>query len=128
MNGDCNNRILNERPKPYSKTKWNHTVYFENDSASVAKKQEFLLQNFLEQIPAPYIYSVKIVGHTDAKASLEYNFSLSESRAAEIKNRMIKFGFNNVTSNWSGEERPLNGNRTEKEKAMNRRVEINITP
>lgn len=73
---------------------------------------------------------IDIIGHTDSKGSKEYNQRLSERRAqsvasyfesqAVISERLIADGM--------GEADPIAPNDTREGRAMNRRVEIRLTP
>jgi outer membrane protein OmpA-like peptidoglycan-associated protein len=73
---------------------------------------------------------IDIIGHTDSKGSKEFNQRLSERRAqsvasyfesrAVISERLIADGM--------GEADPIAPNDTREGRAMNRRVEIRLTP
>lgn len=73
---------------------------------------------------------VDIVGHTDSKGSKEYNQRLSEKRAKSVAryletNAVIKA---RVKAGGMGEDDPIATNDTREGRAMNRRVEIKLTP
>ncbi len=67
---------------------------------------------------------LKIEGHTDNSGSAKYNQALSEKRAAAVMASLLKLGIktSRLTSEGFGESKPLNSNKTEKERILNRRV------
>lgn len=69
-----------------------------------------------------------IEGHTSAEGSLSFNMKLSQQRAETVKNYLVSKGIatNRLTATGFGPTRPLNEGKTEEEKAINRRVEINV--
>ena len=73
---------------------------------------------------------VDIIGHTDSKGSKEYNQRLSEKRAKSIAryletNAVIT---ERVMADGMGEDDPISNNDTREGRAMNRRVEIKLSP
>lgn len=74
------------------------------------------------QFPA---LKVDIAGHTDAVGSEGYNQALSERRAAQIKQYLIKKGVDSGRINLYsyGESKPVSSNDTEDGRAQNRRAE-----
>lgn len=73
--------------------------------------------------------TIEIVGHTDAKGSLEYNDVLSQRRAAAVVGyitRKFALDGSRISSKGMGERQPIDGENPEA--AVNRRVEIrNVT-
>jgi outer membrane protein OmpA-like peptidoglycan-associated protein len=69
-----------------------------------------------------------IEGHTSSEGSLSVNMKLSEDRASAVKNYLLSKGVeeNRLTSQGFGPTQPLNDGKTEKEKALNRRVELKL--
>lgn len=69
-----------------------------------------------------------IEGHCDSDGSNELNQTLSENRAAAVKNYLIENGItaDRLNSTGFGETKPIATNKTAKGKAMNRRVEISL--
>jgi len=72
---------------------------------------------------------VVLEGHTDADGSEAYNQTLSEKRARSVENYLRGKNLNiaSLSSTGYGEARPVASNETQEGKAMNRRVEINIS-
>ncbi len=70
---------------------------------------------------------VKIVGHTDGDGDEKTNLSLSEKRAAAVKNYLVKthdISESNLITEGKGETQPVDKNTTVEGKANNRRVEF----
>ena len=68
---------------------------------------------------------LRVAGHTDSSGPEAYNQQLSERRAMAVKNALIQRGVADyrITTIGFGESMPISSNA-----AMNRRVEIRITP
>lgn len=73
--------------------------------------------------------NINIYGHTDSKGTDEYNQSLSERRAASVKNYLASKGVSasRLFPMGVGEKEPKASNDTEAGRAQNRRVEFAIT-
>jgi outer membrane protein OmpA-like peptidoglycan-associated protein len=74
-----------------------------------------------------YTLRVSIEGHTDSDGTDEYNMTLSQKRAASVKNYLIanyKIAPERLESKGWGESKPIDKNDTPEGKANNRRVEL----
>ncbi len=73
---------------------------------------------------------LSIEGHTDSQGSYEFNQNLSEQRAVSVKNYLVQQNIldGRLQVTGYGETQPLVDNSTEKNRAINRRVEIQIIP
>ena len=71
---------------------------------------------------------LSIEGHTDSTASRSYNQSLSERRAAAVKQALIGDGVDaaRLESRGFGEDRPIAPNVTPEQRANNRRIEFKV--
>lgn len=71
-------------------------------------------------------YNVSIIGHTDNVGSEKSNQVLSEKRAEEVKNFLIKelVPIEKIISKGMGESKPIDTNDTKIGQAKNRRVEF----
>ena len=105
-----------------------HIVYFDVDRYSLTASEQASLENFIQQQSSrSENFSLRLIGHTDADASKDYNLKLSEKRV-----RTVQGFFNNVVREdrmkleWLGEDNPLNNNANKDEKKLNRRVEIMV--
>lgn len=75
------------------------------------------------------IAKVTITGYTDNKGKESYNQWLSEKRAQNVKNYLVKKGIdeNRLIVVGMGENNPINTNETPEGRTQNRRVEFEIT-
>jgi outer membrane protein OmpA-like peptidoglycan-associated protein len=73
---------------------------------------------------------VRVVGHTDNVGSAAYNDGLSTQRALAVSRILIANGLPSGRLTYSGQgfSQPIASNATAEGRAMNRRVEILITP
>jgi outer membrane protein OmpA-like peptidoglycan-associated protein len=74
--------------------------------------------------------AIDIVGHADSDGSEAYNQDLSERRASAVMNYLASRGVQHVrmVASGRGETQPIASNATAEGKALNRRVEILLTP
>lgn len=105
-------------------------LYFKSGSSELAgehsKKQLAALGKALNS-PALAGAKFEIGGHTDSQGSDALNQTLSEQRAAHIRDLLVgSFGVNaaNVTAKGYGETQPVDSNDTEAGRGKNRRVVI----
>lgn len=94
------------------------------DAEGTAKVAAF--SAFMKESPA---YKASIVGHTDSTASDKYNQTLSEKRAAMVKDMLVKDGVtaDRLTSAGKGESAPVASNKTKAGRAENRRIEVELS-
>jgi outer membrane protein OmpA-like peptidoglycan-associated protein len=73
---------------------------------------------------------IDVMGHTDSTGSDQYNLDLSRRRAESVKGYLVMRGVPSarIATIGYGEQYPRADNTTEEGKALNRRVEIRITP
>jgi|SRR5690606_9680943 outer membrane protein OmpA-like peptidoglycan-associated protein len=73
---------------------------------------------------------VDVMGHTDSTGSESYNLDLSRRRAESVKGYLVMRGVSaaRIATIGYGEQYPRADNATEEGRALNRRVEIRITP
>jgi outer membrane protein OmpA-like peptidoglycan-associated protein len=71
-------------------------------------------------------YNISVEGHTDATGSDAYNQSLSERRAASVREALVAGGVaaGRITSKGFGESQPVASNDTPSGRQQNRRVEV----
>lgn len=96
---------------------------------STFKKQSYTVLKSIADILKEYPNSnFMIEGHTDSDGSNALNQSLSENRAAAVKNYLIENGIDasRLRSTGYGETKPIDSNKTAKGKANNRRVEVSL--
>jgi len=103
---------------------------FASGSSNVVTKFQPVLDSVvvvLDEFSQTY---VDIIGHTDSKGSKEYNQRLSEKRAKSVaryleSNAVIT---ERMMADGMGEDDPIANNDTREGRAMNRRVEIKLSP
>lgn len=80
---------------------------------------------------------VRVIGHTDSdpmpaglRLKFPSNWELSEQRAETVRNALIDAGVNDrrITAEGMGDTDPIVPNDTPANKALNRRVEIELIP
>ena len=104
-------------------------INFEFDSAvidTIASGAELdSLASFMTENPN---ITIEISGYTDNTGDAAHNKTLSLERADAVKNAMIERGIEayRMVTNGYGENRPLVPNDSEKNKALNRRVEVRV--
>lgn len=104
------------------------TVLF-NSGKSTFKNETYPVLQSIAAILKEYPYSKFLIeGHTDSDGSNAMNQTLSENRAAAVKNYLVENGIaaDRLKSTGFGETKPIATNKTAKGKAMNRRVEISL--
>ena len=107
-------------------------VTFASDSADLASGAEAQLQTVASQLKQhPDGGTLTIVGHTDDVQDDAYNQTLSEKRANAVKTRLeqlTKLDKWQTSVSGKGESEPKVKDTTDEARAVNRRVEITLTP
>ena len=107
-------------------------VTFASDSADLASGAEAQLQTVASQLKQhPDGGKLTIVGHTDDVQDDAYNQTLSEKRANAVKTRLeqlTKLDKWQTSVSGKGESEPKINDTTDEARAVNRRVEITLTP
>jgi outer membrane protein OmpA-like peptidoglycan-associated protein len=104
-------------------------VFFETDSDVILPRSfEMLNQAAGALRVAQNIVLLRIEGHTDSRASDEYNLDLSQRRAESVRRYLIEEGVADVrlVARGYGETQPRASNETEAGMALNRRVDLVI--
>ncbi|MBC8643325.1 OmpA family protein [Flavobacterium lindanitolerans] len=104
------------------------TILF-NSGKSTFKPETMPVLEAINAILKEYPTSrFSIEGHTDSDGSNALNQTLSENRAAAVKNYLIENGIESsrLRSTGFGETKPIDTNKTAKGKANNRRVEVKL--
>ena len=107
-------------------------VTFASDSADLASGAEAQLQTVAGQLKQhPDGGKLTIVGHTDDVQDDAYNQTLSEKRANAVKTRLeqlTKLDKWQTSVSGKGESEPKVNDTSDEARAVNRRVEITLTP
>jgi outer membrane protein OmpA-like peptidoglycan-associated protein len=108
-------------------------VLFDFDKSTIKKEAEPSLRNLATVLKANTGAAVTIEGHTDAKGADAYNQTLSEQRAASVKQWLVtnaQLGGANITTRGLGKSKPIahntkpDGSDDPEGRAKNRRVQI----
>ena len=99
----------------------NSDVLFHTDSARLTHSGRAQLEQFFRSAGA---FAYAIYGHTDSRASDEYNMALSQRRAASVANVARSVGARVAREIGYGERRPVAPNNSAANMQQNRRVEI----
>lgn len=101
-------------------------VHFATNSATLNSSAISILNNAVRKMNAHPSASFTIEGHTDSRASDEYNYDLSIRRAAAVKDYLVSQGVSasSLSTRGNGESDPVASNDTSEGRAANRRVDI----
>jgi outer membrane protein OmpA-like peptidoglycan-associated protein len=105
-------------------------ITFDVDSAQLRPQFRGPLLDVSRNLQAYPNTDVTVIGHTDSTGSRAYNQQLSERRAQAVRNVLVEGGTSPARVRTVGMafDRPIATNATAEGRAMNRRVEIVITP
>jgi outer membrane protein OmpA-like peptidoglycan-associated protein len=101
------------------------TVYFKTDVYALDSKAISIIDS-LAKING--IEKIFLHGHCDSVASYKYNEALALKRVNAVRARFVSAGIKAeiIQTKASGKRAPLNNNANETERALNRRVEIEL--
>jgi len=101
-------------------------VYFETDNYALNTQAIAALEEVIAEIGSHKLYQLFIEGHTDVRASKNYNLSLSQKRAESVLFYLTGRGIipEQKTTRWLGESSPIASNDTNEGMAQNRRTVI----
>jgi outer membrane protein OmpA-like peptidoglycan-associated protein len=104
-------------------------VYFTTDKAHVGEGSRWRLNRIIRLLIKHPEVRLKVVGHTDARASIEHNEALSKRRVENVKHYLMKNGIDPKRlkpGEWKSEFEPIAPNTSDKKMQLNRRVEVRI--
>ncbi len=103
-------------------------ILFDFDSASLRSESRDTLREFATVLARYPDQSVSVAGHTDATGTDSYNQTLSEQRAAAVKDFLVAQSVprSRVAAFGYGETRPVASNTTAEGRQLNRRVQVFI--
>jgi OOP family OmpA-OmpF porin len=104
------------------------TILFNSGKATFKEETMPVLQSMLAIFKEYPQARFSVEGHTDSDGSNALNQTLSENRAAAVKNFLIENGIaaDRLMSTGYGETKPIASNKNAAGKAQNRRVEIKL--
>ncbi len=103
-------------------------IYFDYDKSNLKTEYEAYLLSVIKMVKSHSDIRIKIIGHTDADGSNQYNLELSKKRAESIIQFLEKNGLprDRVVIDFKGEKQPVDSNKTEEGKRKNRRVDFDF--
>lgn len=105
-------------------------VYFEQSTAVVKNESTPVLDELADFLNKNYNVRIMIEGHTDNQGDEAALMKLSEDRAKAIKNYLVghkRIHPLRIATAGYGASKPFSSNKTEEDRAKNRRVEVYIT-
>ena len=106
-------------------------VEYDTDKAVISANSQQTLKQVIDLLNMRPNCRIVIVGHTDARASDNYNTQLSKRRVEAAKRFLIRNGIQmpeRILTEYYGELIPIADNKTVEGMTKNRRVEIKIMP
>jgi peptidoglycan-associated lipoprotein len=117
-------------PEPVQRMAKNfEKVFFEFDSAALTAEGKAALDDNAAIMQEYADLKLEIQGHADERGTTDYNLALGQKRADAVVQYLLAKGISSsrVKSVSYGEERPLDGQSTERAWSQNRRAEFVIT-
>lgn len=104
-------------------------VYFETNKATFTAAEKSKIDNLLNLLKENSNYNVNITGHADSQGADNYNMNLSKNRASSVLKALTagKISKKRITTKGLGETKPVATNDTPEGRALNRRVEFEVT-
>lgn len=104
-------------------------LLFENNSAAVTEASSRQLSQCMAQMSLKALKNVQVIGHTDGHGSIQSNLLLSQRRADQVADLLVRKGVSAsvIQVKYLGESMPLVSNSTEAGRMQNRRVELIFT-
>ena len=103
-------------------------VYFDFDRSELTEKAKELLAQVGELLLKEQRFTITIEGHTDARGTEDYNFTLGAKRAMKVKEFLAAYGIENsrMESVSYGKEAPKAQGETEEAYSQNRRANFRV--
>ena len=103
-------------------------VYFDFDRSELTEKAKELLAQVGELLIKEERFTITIEGHTDARGTEDYNFTLGAKRAMKVKEFLAAYGIDGkrMESVSYGKEAPKVEGATEEAYSQNRRANVRV--
>jgi outer membrane protein OmpA-like peptidoglycan-associated protein len=123
--------FIEDKSKPVDKTTWFSfdRLDFETGSANLKPTSTEQLKNIAEIMKAYPKVALKIGGYTDNTGNADANLKLSQQRAENTKQELVKLGVDakRLEAEGYGEKYPVADNSTEEGRQKNRRIDLRVT-
>lgn len=105
-------------------------IFFESGSSTLLASSHTELDRLASALKEQSSLKIEIAGHTDNVGGASQNKILSESRAKEVHDYLVKAGIDKTRLTYVGygHTKPKSSNETEEGRKQNRRVEFTILP
>ena len=123
--------FIEDKSKPVDKTTWFSfdRLDFETGSATLKPSSAEQLKNIAEIMKAYPKVKMKIGGYTDNVGNADANLKLSQKRAENTMQEIVKLGVDakRLEAEGYGVKHPVADNSTEEGRAKNRRIDLRVT-
>ncbi|MEZ8739388.1 OmpA family protein [Photobacterium swingsii] len=119
-----NNYLFENKKQKKEDDSIKESVYFDFDSSILSEGAILSLNNFSNKHDKNKAY--EIIGHADSIGTEVYNYKLGISRAASVKEYLLKLGFCNLTVSSKGKSLSRTKDNTEVRNKSDRKVTIVI--
>ena len=105
------------------------SVHFAFNKADLSKKAKAALDEFAAQVPNAKGYIVELIGGTDSVGNKQYNYELSQRRAAAVVQYLAQahdIPAHKIYQIGLGKDKAVAANSTSKGRAENRRVDLQL--
>ncbi len=124
-------KFIEDADKVPDKTTWFNfdRLVFQTGSATLEPQSQEQLTNIVEILKAFPAVKVKIGGYTDNVGDPAANMTLSQNRATNVMNEIVKGGIaaDRLEAEGYGDQHPVGDNATPEGRAMNRRIALRVT-
>ena len=126
---DPNNDLIVSNNGKYVKIMFRDRMMFPTGSSRLTNTASYKVAKvgrILREYPQTI---VQVAGYTDDRGGYNYNYNLSQKRAKSVSNRLYSEGINNPSyTTGCSYNKALVSNNSERNMALNRRVEIYLYP
>ncbi len=123
--------FIEDASKPIDKTTWFDfdRLQFETGAATLKPESAEQLKNIAEILKAFPAVKVKIGGYTDNVGNPAANMKLSQDRATNVMNELVKYGIaaDRMAAEGYGDQHPIADNNVPEGRALNRRIALRVT-
>ncbi|MGE0567354.1 MAG: OmpA family protein, partial [Bacteroidia bacterium] len=128
---DCNKlKLIKDLPNNYEMASINpivlKNIHFNSGKSELLPNSDKELDRLVSYLKFNQTLIVEINGHTDSLGNISQNMKLSEQRAKAVYNYLISKGIDSkrLVFKGYGSSQPKHPNNSEKNREINRRVEI----